>query len=438
MAPQIVNFDIKCDSPGKENVGSEEDISFYSSHSPAASPRHQCPTSPLIYAAIIEKQNTMSFNSQESASMDSDSGFGSGHNSNSRLSTASSSAFNFVKPCPPESFTLTSPSSNRTPSKYTMSSTGSSRMGNGFKVFNSLSSSSMDSCDPDDEFMELMEMENMDEDAQMPADLKSLICKDIKSSSRTPDNKRPSFVRKCLNLDTSLSGGPKSLLFGSPQTKSCTITSLITTPERQCLSTISENITPYGYRNSTSGGFKRPEPPSGNHSPCPFKRQKCENIESISSPLKPLTFSPLAQPQLIIKRPLFRKSVSMNDAAIMNALSRSSSEPNLIGDCSLPFCLPIIDGRHNDLKSITAKTMRSLLSGEFDENIASYQVIDCRYPYEFVGGHIRGAVNLFTQDQIIDQLVKTKTEMPSITAGDQKRHILIFHCEFSSERGPKL
>lgn len=433
MAPQIVNFDIKCDSPGKENVGSEEDISFYSSHSPALSPRHQCPTSPSIFAAIIEK----SFNRQESVSMDSDSGFDSGHNSNSRISTASSSAFNFIKPCPPESFTSTSPASNRTPSKYTMTSNGSSRMGNGFKVFNSLSSGSMDSCDPDDEYMELMEMENMDEDAQMPADLKSLICKDIKSSSRTPDNKR--LVRKCLNLDNSISGSGGKSLFSSPLAKSSTITSLITTPERQCLSTISENITPYGYRNSTSGGFKRPEPPSGNQSPCPFKRQKCEN-ESIPSPLKPLTFSPLAQqpPTSLVKRPLFRKSVSMNDAAIMNALSRSSSEPNLIGDCSLPFCLPIIDGRHNDLKSITATTMRALLAGEYDDNIASYQVIDCRYPYEFVGGHIRGALNLFTQDQIIDRLVKIKTELPSITAGDQKRHILVFHCEFSSERGPKL
>lgn len=428
MAPQIVNFDlIKCDSPGKENVGSEEDISFYSSHSPAASPRHQCPTSPLIYAAITEKQNTLSFNSQESASMDS--GFGSEHNSNSRISTASASAFNFIKPI--------SPASSRTPSKFTMTSNGSSRMGNGFKAFNSLSSGSMDSCDPDDEFMELMEMEDMDEDAQMPTDLKSLICKDIQSLSRTPDNKRPSFVRKCLNLDNSLRGGAKSLLFSSPQTKSSTITSLITTPERQCLSTISENITPYGYRNSTSGGFKRPEPPSENQSPLPFKRQKCD-IESIAVSLQPLPFSPLAQPQSLIKRPLFRKSVSMNDAAIMNALSRSSSEPNLIGDCSLPFCLPLIDGRHNDLKSISAHTMRSLLVGDFDSSIASYQVIDCRYPYEFVGGHIRGAVNLFTQEQIIEHLVKTKTEMPSITAGDQKRHILIFHCEFSSERGPKL
>lgn len=447
MAPQLVNFDLKCDSPGKENVG-EEDISFYSSHSPAASPRHLCPTSPSIYTAIDNKRNAMSFNSQDSVSMDS--GFGSEQHSNNRLSTISKSAFNFVKPCPPsETYISTSPASShhRTPSKYTMTSNGSSRMVNGFKVFSSLSSNSIDSCDPDDEFMELMEMENMDEDAQLPTDLKSLICKDIKSSSRTPDNKRQSFVRKCLNLDNSLNNsgsGPKSLLFSSPRTpKSCTITSLITTPERQCLGSIDGNITPYGYKNSSTGAFKRPEPPSGNQSPLLIKRLKCDN-ESMPKLVMPLTFSPLqnstSQSATIIqpKRPIFRKSVSLNDAAIMNALSRSSSEPNLIGDCSLPFCLPLIEGRHNDLKSIDSSTMRSLLLGEFDDRIASYKIIDCRYPYEFEGGHIRGALNLYTQDQIIEQLVKIKTETPIITAGDQKRHILIFHCEFSSERGPKL
>lgn len=444
MAPQIVNFDIKCDSPGKENL-SEEDISFYASHSPAASPRHCHTTSPSIYA--IDK-NVMHCNSQDSTSMDS--GYSGLHHpeSNNMLSSSvesssSSSAFTFLKPKRPSEngFISTSPPSQnqRTPSKFSLSSSGSSRMGNGFKVFHSLSSGSMESSDPDDEFMELMEMENLDEDTQMPADLKSLICKDIKNSSRTPDHKRPSsFARKCLNMDNlHSSGGAKSLLFGSPLAKkSSTITSLITTPERQCLGLINENITPF---RGNAGGFKRPEPPTANQSPVQNKRLKCENETITSSTILQFTQSPQFPLQLQqVKRPIFRKSVSMNDAAIMNALTRSTSEPNLIGDCSLPFCLPLIEGRHTDLKSITASTLRQLLLGEFNDSVASYKIIDCRYPYEFEGGHIQGAINLFTQEQIIEELVKSKTEFPTITAGDQKRHILVFHCEFSSERGPKL
>lgn len=95
-----------------------------------------------------------------------------------------------------------------------------------------------------------------------------------------------------------------------------------------------------------------------------------------------------------------------------------------------------MDGRHQDLKSISPETMGALLRGDFKETIESFKVIDCRYPYEFDGGHIRGAENLYTQEQILEQLVDIKTETPKVDTN--KRNILIFHCEFSSERGPKL
>lgn len=436
-----MNFDIKCDSPGKENIG-EEDISFYSTLSPSANSPRQChTTSPSFYAI---DRNAMHCNSQDTSSMDS--GYSGLHHpegsNNVMLSSSSSgSAFTFLKPMRPSesSFASISPPNQHhaTPSKYSMTSGGSCSMVKGFKVFNSLSCGSMESNDPDEMLMELMEMENMDEETQMPADLKSLIDKDIKNS-RTPDSQRPnSAARKCLDMNDIFGGGRKKLLFGSPQTpKSSTITSLITTPERQCLGTINENITPY---RGNAGGFKRPEPPSASQSPVQNKRLKYENESLNSAPILPLVRSPQFPLQLQqAKRPIFRKSVSMNDVAIMNALQRSTSEPNLIGDCSLPFSLPLIEGRHTDLKSITADTMRKLLQGEFRHCIESFQVIDCRYPYEFEGGHIEGAINLYTQEQIIDELVKKKTETPTITAGDKKRQVLVFHCEFSSERGPKL
>jgi M-phase inducer phosphatase 2 len=116
----------------------------------------------------------------------------------------------------------------------------------------------------------------------------------------------------------------------------------------------------------------------------------------------------------------------------------------LIGDFSKPFCLPLIDGRHQDLKSISCDTLAGLINGQFDATVGSFQIIDCRYPYEFEGGHIRDAKNLYTHEDIIDELVKNKTElaptaMPvNSTMFTAKRNILIFHCEFSSERGPKL
>lgn len=82
--------------------------------------------------------------------------------------------------------------------------------------------------------------------------------------------------------------------------------------------------------------------------------------------------------------------------------------------------------------------MAGLLRGEYKDTVASFKVIDCRYPYEFEGGHIRGAINLYTHDQIMTELVNIKTETPEVVPEGPMRNIIVFHCEFSSERGPKL
>lgn len=63
-----------------------------------------------------------------------------------------------------------------------------------------------------------------------------------------------------------------------------------------------------------------------------------------------------------------------------------------------------------------------------------------RYPYEYEGGHIRGAINIFTKEHLLknfndDKLGKKSPKNDNI---DAKRNVLIFHCEFSSERGPSL
>ena len=37
-----------------------------------------------------------------------------------------------------------------------------------------------------------------------------------------------------------------------------------------------------------------------------------------------------------------------------------------------------------------------LLDGVYDSQIASFQVIDCRFDYEYNGGHVPGAININT------------------------------------------
>ena len=83
--------------------------------------------------------------------------------------------------------------------------------------------------------------------------------------------------------------------------------------------------------------------------------------------------------------------------------------------------------------------------------MTSFRIIDARYKYEFDGGHIRGAENFgswneeefdkeFFPESLGPKLVDSsdKENEPLASATDSKRHILIFHCEFSSVRGPSL
>lgn len=171
-----------------------------------------------------------------------------------------------------------------------------------------------------------------------------------------------------------------------------------------------------------SRNFKRPEPPAEIQSPLHIK--KCRILGEN------------AQLRHIAARPIYQRSFSATEDSIKSAVMRSATEKDLIGDFSKSFCLPLIPGRHQDLKSISPATLAKLMRGEF-ENVNSFKIIDCRYPYEYEGGHILGALNIYTMDQI-EELIKGKTNEANQENHEQSRHILVFHCEFSSKRGPTL
>lgn len=84
--------------------------------------------------------------------------------------------------------------------------------------------------------------------------------------------------------------------------------------------------------------------------------------------------------------------------------------------------------------------LNSLLNGDYDSQIAGYHIIDCRFDYEYNGGHIRNAVNINTASDIEDFLFNAcQSKPPPSCSGDPtKKTILIFHCEFSVKRAPTL
>ncbi|XP_010224920.1 PREDICTED: M-phase inducer phosphatase 1-like, partial [Tinamus guttatus] len=110
-----------------------------------------------------------------------------------------------------------------------------------------------------------------------------------------------------------------------------------------------------------------------------------------------------------------------------------SDQRDLIGDFSKGYLFHTVDGKHQDLKYIDSEMIVSVLTGKFASFIKECVIIDCRYPYEYEGGHIKGAVNLHMEEDVEDYLLK-KPIVPS----ENKRVIVVFHCEFSSERGPRM
>ncbi|KWU46427.1 Rhodanese-like protein, partial [Rhodotorula sp. JG-1b] len=75
----------------------------------------------------------------------------------------------------------------------------------------------------------------------------------------------------------------------------------------------------------------------------------------------------------------------------------------------------------------------------YREGIKEFLIIDCRFDYEYEGGHIQGAINLSELADIEGRLLNAPNPpepSTSETPGPEGKTILIFHCEFSAKRAP--
>ena len=122
----------------------------------------------------------------------------------------------------------------------------------------------------------------------------------------------------------------------------------------------------------------------------------------------------------------FKRSKSSDD--VKTAVNILAENDDMIADGSRGYVLPTVTGKHHDLKSITPTTLADVINGGYNDVINSYSIIDCRYRYEYEGGHVRGAENRYLHETILSLLQQPTSD----------RNVIIFHCEFSSERGPKM
>uniref|UniRef100_A0A8R1TX93 protein-tyrosine-phosphatase n=1 Tax=Onchocerca volvulus TaxID=6282 RepID=A0A8R1TX93_ONCVO len=84
---------------------------------------------------------------------------------------------------------------------------------------------------------------------------------------------------------------------------------------------------------------------------------------------------------------------------------------------------------------ISAKTLAELLmSMTMEQFLQRFILIDCRYPFEFLGGHIRGAYNLFDPAAVEAAFYPNNIEQRAQLMTKK----LIFYCEFSQKRAPSI
>ena len=87
------------------------------------------------------------------------------------------------------------------------------------------------------------------------------------------------------------------------------------------------------------------------------------------------------------------------------------------------------EGQNDSIPRISRDTFLEVLDGRFNEQYSQKVVIDCRFEYEYEGGHINGAVNYNDKDLLTRHLLQTPME---------GKTLLIFHCEYSAHRAPMM
>ena len=139
------------------------------------------------------------------------------------------------------------------------------------------------------------------------------------------------------------------------------------------------------------------------------------------------TSNPVTRP-----RKLSRRSLSMYEHP-EDVIKGEKNEPPLPpimdteGQLHRPQLPHFSTEQIGDLPRITKDTMIDVLDGKYDHMYEKRVIIDCRFEYEYIGGHIDGAVNFNDKEHLASQLLEVE---PTSNA------LLIFHCEYSAHRAP--
>lgn len=83
----------------------------------------------------------------------------------------------------------------------------------------------------------------------------------------------------------------------------------------------------------------------------------------------------------------------------------------------------------DSLPRIQQDTLINVMRGQYTSHYDSVMIVDCRFEYEYEGGHIEGAINYNDKELMVKHLFDREVT---------SRTLLIFHCEYSVHRAPRL
>ena len=92
--------------------------------------------------------------------------------------------------------------------------------------------------------------------------------------------------------------------------------------------------------------------------------------------------------------------------------------------------LPHFRSEDETVPRITKQTMVDVLDGKYCHCFDRSIIIDCRFEYEYEGGHIDGAINFNSKEALAKDLFENDSSCKSPKA------LLILHCEYSAHRAP--
>jgi M-phase inducer tyrosine phosphatase len=94
-------------------------------------------------------------------------------------------------------------------------------------------------------------------------------------------------------------------------------------------------------------------------------------------------------------------------------------------ECRLPHFFP--EGQVDSIPRIQKTTFLDVLDGKYNMHFDQKLVIDCRFEYEYEGGHIDGAINYNDKELLATHLFGTPLSGNTL---------IVLHCEYSAHRAP--